>query len=574
MKKLLFIIAIIFTANCFAQKSKGGAAKSGASSSGGGGAPSAQIQTGYSYIIKKGVFMQYIYHKLVKKTVTVPTFIINLKRQSVPVKAGSLIQFPGQDSLLIYVKNAGTMTLPANCIIQLASGVIPSIYSNRNYKIKGGTFKSGVWQALSNDSIMWVTDTASVNYLPRRLRVSITQDSGDLKLNINTNRLWNRKCSEDEWPNLKKGIVEDVERFKIDSITKFVLFKGRRKKSPVEGQHRLRRKGWGKFKIWKERELEKDSMIIDLTYTARHSIRYTVYRSYFHKARELDRLKFEYDSMFEVEIGRYNIHGRNISIYNTPETPIPDVKDEILGDNTTMPGREISYMDSLQNFHLIINKTNFIGDKTYFMRIAYNKIQYGVTTIPFQFRWGYDSKYRTATTATVSATQQINAASLAGTSTLTAFNNAQPNYTVPNIASASINGAIYFGWEFGWTKFFNDPNKTYTGLSIVPAVFIGPTIISLTAANTFTNMPGINNTLTPNSNNTTFSQIGVTTGGSVNANYQNFNLGVFFGWDLPIGANDARNWVYAKKPWLGFGIGYNLGMLISGALTGASQSPK
>jgi hypothetical protein len=40
------------------------------------------------------------------------------------------------------------------------------------------------------------------------------------------------------------------------------------------------------------------------------------------------------------------------------------------------------------------------------------------------------------------------------------------------------------------------------------------------------------------------------------------NVGIFVGMDTPV--NNSAIWYYSNKPWLGFGIGYSLGMFSKG----------
>jgi hypothetical protein len=50
------------------------------------------------------------------------------------------------------------------------------------------------------------------------------------------------------------------------------------------------------------------------------------------------------------------------------------------------------------------------------------------------------------------------------------------------------------------------------------------------------------------------------TGLSFTVEFGALNLGLFSGVDLPL---QNSPWVYSGKPWIGFGIGFNLGMLTS-----------
>ena len=424
MKKLLLLF-IFLSLGCFAQKSKkGGGASAGASA----GAPSsAQIQTGFCYRLRRGVFIKYIHKKLVEMPATSSYGFTKVTTAGlVHVTKGSLIQLPNK--LLVLAQVDGDMKLDTGSLIQAPTGTKLFRKEQDSLDKKGCVVKDDCSNKIAThrnrDStvVTWVADTINVNYT-RRLKISVAQDSGDLHL--------------------------------------FIKSKG-----------------------------QKQIVV----------------------------------SAFAGVTAA--------TVYNPPLTAIPlNRRSQKRTGVMSVIGRQIDIdRDSMQNFHVIIPKSNFISDPTYFRRLYYNKVQYGVTSIPFQYRLGYS----------------------------------YGNILVPNSASASINGALYFGWEWGRTKFFQDPSKTFSGLSFVFAGFAGPTLIALSNSggnvNAFTNFSNIPNIPAGGTN-----QMGISYGVSASINYQNLNIGLFIGRDSPLGA-DARTWYYANKTWIGFGVGFNLGMFVSGSV--------
>jgi hypothetical protein len=425
MKKLLLLF-IFLSLGCFAQKSKKGGGGSAGTSA--GASSSTQIQTGFCYRLRRGVFIKYIHKKMIEIPVTSSYGYTVTTGGTVSVTRGSLIQLPNK--LLVLAQGDGNMTLEKGSFIQAPTGTKlfkkeqDSLDKKNGCVVKDSCGNKMITHRRKDSTIVtWVADTINVNYT-RRLKISVAQDSGDLHLFIKN-----------------KGQKQVV----------FSAFAG------------------------------------VTTYT----------------------------------------------IYNPPPLtliPLKRTGDSILG-------RQIDIdRDSMQNFHTIIPQSIFISDPTYFRRLFYNKVQYGVTSIPFQYRLGYS----------------------------------YGNILVPNSASASINGALYFGWEWGRTKFFQDPSKTFSGLSFVLAGFAGPTLIALSSSggnvNAFSNFSNIPNIPAGGTN-----QMGISYGVSASINYQNLNIGLFVGRDSPLGA-DARTWYYANKTWIGFGVGFNLGMFVSGSVDATASS--
>jgi hypothetical protein len=186
-------------------------------------------------------------------------------------------------------------------------------------------------------------------------------------------------------------------------------------------------------------------------------------------------------------------------------------------DHDYKQARELDiYHDTLDDMYLLVKKSRFFKDSSYFIRIPFSMGQFGTLTIPFQYQFGY--RYG--------------------------------KDTVPNNFVASLNIALYYGRVWGRTRFYYDPTRT-TSNSFMLAVFAGPTLISLSSTNTL------------NKSSATSNQIGLSTGLSLSTNLRYFNLGLFGGINIPSSA--ARNYDYAFSknnpiPWIGFGIGFNIPM--------------
>jgi hypothetical protein len=102
--------------------------------------------------------------------------------------------------------------------------------------------------------------------------------------------------------------------------------------------------------------------------------------------------------------------------------------------------------------------------------------------------------------------------------------------------------------KFGRTRFYEDNTQSNT-FSITPAVFAGPTLIALTTDNS---------KATAKSN-----ELGISTGLGLQVAKSDINFGFFVGKDFTTGTA-ARSWYYARKTWIGFGIGYKLSILNGG----------
>lgn len=198
-------------------------------------------------------------------------------------------------------------------------------------------------------------------------------------------------------------------------------------------------------------------------------------------------------------------------------------------DYTANAAIPIKPTDSAQNFFLRIKNKVHFDDPIYYISMPYSVWQYGATTIPFRYRFA-NSKVKVS---------------------LPNASKVQTDYSVPAESTANVSLAAYIGEKFGATRFFYDGTKSHNTASIMISAFAGPTLITLSA----------NNIKSGADINTYPSQLmSFSYGAACTFEFGVLNLGFFGGIDQPI---QKSPWVYAGKPWIGFGFGFNLGMLTS-----------
>lgn len=134
------------------------------------------------------------------------------------------------------------------------------------------------------------------------------------------------------------------------------------------------------------------------------------------------------------------------------------------------------------------------------------------------------------------------------------FETSQNSITVPSEFSTDINISTFVGRTTGSLIYKNQASKKIKphGSAISTGAFFGFSIVEIDSAST--SLLG-DEALTEKRTVLAFSP-----GLGAVYNFMDFNVGLFFGWDIGLG-NTAQKWNYSNKPWLGFGIGYNLTML-------------
>jgi hypothetical protein len=200
---------------------------------------------------------------------------------------------------------------------------------------------------------------------------------------------------------------------------------------------------------------------------------------------------------------------------------------------------KLKSIDSVQNFYLFINNSYTINAPVYYIDIPYNLTVGGALTIPFKYQLSYKNKRDSI-------------------------------LTVPDNLTSSVNIAGYLGVQWGSTRFYNNPSNTYNRYTFLSAIFTGPTVISLSSSGSsydiVTTKKETSKSLSP-------STAGWTLGIAQEAVFGSFNIGLFLGFDLPL-TPDGSTWYYSSivslkghwdlHPWIGLGIGYNLGSMFSG----------
>ncbi|MEO6282987.1 MAG: hypothetical protein ABIN80_13780 [Dyadobacter sp.] len=155
----------------------------------------------------------------------------------------------------------------------------------------------------------------------------------------------------------------------------------------------------------------------------------------------------------------------------------------------------------------------------YVQRFSYRQVEFGAATMPL--------KYRFSRTKTMDDGRKVD---------------------IPADVSTEVNVGFYTGVKWGNSSFYSDTKRSGEHLAFMASLFTGPIKISL-AADT------LDNTIKKNSN-----QLGWQLGLGGWLGIKKIELGFFGGIDFPL-SKEGRKWDYAYKPWIGFGIGYKLGIL-------------
>lgn len=195
----------------------------------------------------------------------------------------------------------------------------------------------------------------------------------------------------------------------------------------------------------------------------------------------------------------------------------------------------VELMDSAQNFTLQVKPQNVVNDPTYYIKLRYHLLQYGPLVIPYKYRFANNVK-------TGGYTPGQGTPGAPGTDTISA----------PSESTGSLNLSLYLGYKFGTTKFYYDATKSHNTVAGMISVFAGPSLVALSASNVAFNT---------DLSRTPAQIIAVSTGLAFSVEWQSFSFGLFSGLDLPLEQNSP--WVYKGRPWIGFGVGFNLGMITS-----------
>jgi hypothetical protein len=194
----------------------------------------------------------------------------------------------------------------------------------------------------------------------------------------------------------------------------------------------------------------------------------------------------------------------------------------------------INPLDSVGDFYIKIGQPRQrIQDPTYFVSIPYHALDIGVITVPLKL---------------------VYAPSVSG------YGNVITN----------LNAGLYLGYEYGRTRFFLNPAKTHTAISFIGGGFVSTTAISLNSSTSRIDTMrsgGATGTRTANgvTGPITANALGISYGLAAQLGVKNFNFAILYGWDVLIPTGWNYEWVYDGKPWIGFGISYNIGIFNNGA---------
>lgn len=169
-------------------------------------------------------------------------------------------------------------------------------------------------------------------------------------------------------------------------------------------------------------------------------------------------------------------------------------------------------------YHYILNKRKSLKQPPLRYKIFYYKrYEVGVATMPFKYRPGYN------------------------------IDSSGKTLRVPNDVSTGINVGLYVGHKWGQTLFYNDVKKTHDRWGVMASIFTGPVAIKVSTNNVSDKIKRETN------------ELGWQIGGGIWISHGNIDVGTFLGTDIPL-TGAARQWDYAYKPWIGFGLGYKLGI--------------
>ncbi len=220
-----------------------------------------------------------------------------------------------------------------------------------------------------------------------------------------------------------------------------------------------------------------------------------------------------------------------LSKIKQPAPPPVDKVDSLISE-VAIP---INRNDSANNFYYQIIHKNTLNQPMYFISRHYGTWDYGALTIPFRYRFPQH-----------------------GTKIIVATGMVPDTISVPGESDAALSVGMYVGRKWGHTRFYENAGMTANTFSFEPVFFLGPTLIPMSSFNVADDSKyiAVNTYVGPTN------IIAASTGIGIVLQWKAINFGFFGGVDLPLTCNTG--WVYADKPWLGFGIGVNLGILSSG----------
>jgi hypothetical protein len=172
----------------------------------------------------------------------------------------------------------------------------------------------------------------------------------------------------------------------------------------------------------------------------------------------------------------------------------------------------VNAKDNPDSFFFRIKKREVLGDTHKYVSIPYAVNEIGVITVPYKFWNGKNG--------------------------------------VSNNVITDFNAGLYVGRKWGRQRFYYDKAKNHESIAVTLAGFAGATKIDVTKDNTKDSIKFDRNS----------SELGISVGFVTMLSYKQFNFGLLYGWDVPL-TTASKNWLYASKPWIGFGIGYKVAIL-------------
>lgn len=223
-------------------------------------------------------------------------------------------------------------------------------------------------------------------------------------------------------------------------------------------------------------------------------------------------------------------------------TEAPQLSDSIpydIGDKN-IPETAITMTngDSTKNFYFNVLDKSVVNQPLYFGKFRYATWDFGAMSIPFRYRFPQPNAHIITQPGADTSVQ-----------------------SGPSESDATFSLNLYIGRKWGRTRFYENAALTTNTLSLEPILATGPTLIALTLNNVDSSSQYANYKrkyyYSGPSNILAWT---IATGFSVQ--YKTISAGLFVGIDVPLAGQTG--WIYANKPWIGFGIGVNLGMLTSG----------
>jgi hypothetical protein len=607
MKKATFIVTLVslLATTLFAQRSKMGASPAGGStpagagaggggakaSAAGGAATSGTQETGFVYYLKYKKHLQYAALKTETHYFTKAMFVSNHISQIFgdPVDLKNLVTatFILDRKPIKSVINSGIASFreyDIRLFTKQTTNILPPITGNdttRNDTVLAVTI-------MYYDSLprFWNIERSSI-FTKSRLRISLTQDTAILKAKIlynnfesdidtNSYAVSNPNFMSSIYKGEKHEFIQMQQQQQINQVIEINYIGFNKMPSNSPGTFSYHSLNVQKHPLT---YIDADSDYSNLLKSYKSYLRAydssqfvaqkknfldTSLNRYF--IRRYDTLKIKYYTLLRqyheisslltapLDIIRYDILDPTkiedtiknqlafisglYDLYSLKFKPPPILPKDIVNKTKREIAISISNSDSASNFYFNIIHKSLVNQPIFYGKFHYGTWDYGSITVPFRYRPGPPNRHVISQagkdTSTISAT---------------------------SASDATINLSLYIGRKWGHTRFYEDPTMTVNTVSIEPVAITGPSLIALSLSNVdsssrFANYKTQYNYTGPSN------IIAWSFGGGLVLQYKTINLGVFVGTDVPLTGHTG--WVYAYRPWFGFGIGVNLGMLSSG----------